>query len=260
MRKEMNSRAQGFGTPGKGITATVGLMIALSVFFLAGWAMGADGTLARLLALTLTPFQPWGLVTYPFAQSGVGIIGFLFQLLWFYWIGHQLERTTGKASLIGHFFAGTVAHGLFILLASVFTGLSGNVFGATLPIAFLTMIACAMTPDAEIRLYGILPVRMKHIAIITAVITVFTLGTGNPLFGMIASLPLLPAWLYGAGFFKVSPSRTNVTKIQEKKKENQEFDAYMNKVRGKEKTRQEKDEQERLRQLFERSMIDDPKD
>lgn len=256
----MNSRAQGFGISGKGITATVGLMMALSVFFIAGWAMGADGTLARVLALSLNPFQPWGLVTYPFAQSGVGVVGFLFQLLWFYWIGHQLERTTGKASLVGHFFAGTLIHGLFILLASVVIGVPGEAFGATLPIAFLTMIACAMTPDAEIRLYGILPVKMKHIAIITAVITVFTLGTGSPMFGILASVPLLPAWLYGAGFFKVSPNRTNVAKAKAKKQENKEFDVYMNKVRGKEKTRQEKDEQERLRQLFERSLIDDPKD
>ncbi|MBX3115283.1 MAG: rhomboid family intramembrane serine protease [Fimbriimonadaceae bacterium] len=237
--------------------ATFGLIIACTVGFLLCWIPQLAAFLIPNLGLSLGSFKIWQPLTYPFVHYGIGgyFISFIFDMLWLFWFGGILERRFGQRPLITVFFAATLLHAAFLFIAGPIAGAEeALLLTAELPIAFIVVTVCGNQPRTEICFWGI-PVKFAWIAIIKAAWVVLSLGTGNPLFGLIIGIPLLGAWFYGANkipglTFGVSPVETR----KQKKKENREFDEFMSKVRSKEKDRAE---QERLRKLFEGSIADD---
>jgi membrane associated rhomboid family serine protease len=236
---------------------TIGLIIALVVSFMFAWF--TQGAPTPLLALDTARLLPWTILTYPLADAGDGraLIFFLFLLLWLFWVGSSTERDLGSAKFAGFFALMTVLAGLFLFLGSTGLGIQYRLMGAGLPVAGLTVAWGTRNQNAQIRLYGIIPLTGKVLAILTVALTLFAYGTGAPLLGVFAVLHLAIAWAFAAnkipGYAYAKPVATYRPTKQQVERESSYFDD----VRKREK---EREERERLRKLFESSLVDDPDD
>lgn len=251
---DMRRKALGSGAP-----ATVGIIAALGVTFLLAW-FGMRSVFGDLLAFSSDQAlsRPWTLLTYPFASvgDGRGLIFFLFLLLWLWWVGSTLERSLGRSFYLATFGVLTLLGSLSMLVGGLLTGAGAVLLGPGLVVAALTMIWCAKFPEATIMLFMVVPFKGKWLAILTAALTLFGYGTGAPLLGAFALIPLALGWLFGAGKLPIgTPSRgpSRVSKSEQKKKE-VEHRSYMDSIRKKQKDREER---ERLRKLFESSISED---
>lgn len=209
-----------------------------------------------LLALNTQQLLPWTVLTFPFVNdgNGQGLLFFAIGMMWWYWVGQGLESLTGRWGLLLWFLAFSFVTGLLAFLGTLF-GLGATVLiGPFLTISCMTVIFCGRAPEQEIRFWGIIPLKLKWLALITGLMVIFGYGTGTPLFGLLLALPLVLAWFLGLGKLPISLATANVEKRKSKKVENREFDVYMSKVKAKE---QEREEKERLRKLFENSMRDE---
>jgi membrane associated rhomboid family serine protease len=206
--------------------------------------------------------QPWTILTYPLASAGYGgaALGIIFLCWWLYMIASFLESELGSWWLIGVFAIATVINGLVAILASPLQPMPLQLAGMHLPEAFLTLIWCSRNQSVCIRLFGVIPITGRLLAILVTVTVMFGYGSGMggaesraaPLFGIAVALPLLLAWLYGLDKLPLRYGllRRNPTSGKKKQKE---FDAFISNVRDREKEREEK---ERLRKLFEDSLDD----
>lgn len=217
------------GSPGNRIgPATIGLIALGSVPFLLAWFGLKQLVDWFALAPVLALARPWTLLLYPLADVGNGsaIIGVLFLSYWLYMIGSSLEKEIGTGLL-------AAATGILTLAGGLAWWLGGSL----------------MMPAA---------VQMaKWLAVLTAVVVLFISGSGAPLMGVFALLPLLLAFLYATNRIPGLKFGATVADVKSSKKQRQEFDNYMNDVYKRE---QEREERERLRRLFESSLDDDPND
>lgn len=193
----------------------------------------------------------WSVLTHPFVFTGAGgqAIWLLFSLLWLHNFGRQIESREGGRALLAVFFAGAVLHG--VLAWALFAALvkSGTWFGPFLAISFVTIYAAGANPRAQVSIMGLVTISMKVLAMGIAVLDVLYVGTSFPIIGLAVCCPLALAWFWGGKGTRL-PQRPS----KEAKKKNAEFDEFMGKVRKRE---QDRDEQERLRKLFEGSLSDD---
>ncbi len=255
----MANRTQfGRGASGGGIPQgmTMILLIVFCVSFVLSWIPQIGEPMRVWLGLTPSVFLPWTLFTYPFVGDGRGdgLLFFLIGMMWWYWVGQGLESVTGKIGLLLNFIVFALLTGLAVLAAKAMGLASTSLIGPFLPISAMTVIFCARSPEQEIRFWGIIPLKLKWLALVTLLMVIFGFGTGNPLFGLVVGLPLVLAWFYGGGKLPIRLAHSNMTKVKSKRRENKEFDIYISKVKSKEKDREER---ERLRKLFESSVEDD---
>lgn len=251
----MASRFRFQSNQSQGNQATLGLLIAMAIGFVLCWIPELGKIIIPNLGFSFSLQKFWTFFTYPFTNAGDGsqLFFFILGLLWFYSFGGMLESRIGKSSMVIHFFLAAFLHSLFAFIASTFVASPTLIVGGWLPVSFITVIVCALSPEASMS-FWMVPVKMKWMALITALLTIFSYGTGSPLFGIITAIPLLGAWFYGVGklgSLRVgeNPLEKRVTKVRA----NKEFDEFRSKVLDKEKERAEK---ERLRKLLEGSLDD----
>ena len=86
-----------------GRAGTIVLIALMATTFVLAWLTRSSVFLGGLACVGLA--QPWGFVTYPFAatMSGNALVWLLLLLLWLYWVGSDLEREIGTATLVGLF-------------------------------------------------------------------------------------------------------------------------------------------------------------
>lgn len=125
--------------------------------------------------------QIWRLVTWIISPPGGGgnIIFFAIAILFFYYpIGNALERSWGAFRYTLYIFSGMVftvigAFLLYFLTGGALTGLGMAIF-STYYISLSIFLAFALSyPDMEILLWFIIPVKMKWMAILYAVIVAY---------------------------------------------------------------------------------------
>jgi membrane associated rhomboid family serine protease len=127
--------------------------------------------------------RPWTLLTYPLVARDP--IQLLFYGLVMWWVGGSLERSWGTK-----FFA------VYCAVISVITAL-GISLGALLvnhtifldnwlTLSALIVAWCMLNPNQEIRLYGIIPILAKWLAVGTALIILFTYGRSHFALGLCA--------------------------------------------------------------------------
>lgn len=252
---DFQSRLRRSGTP-----ATFILIGVLVVSFLAAWFTMGSGRLGRLLSFELDFSQPWGLLTFPFASQGDGrdLFFFLLMILWFYFIGTSVERDLGIPKYLGFFFGSAVLAAIFMFIGSLVlpAARNGFLFGPSLVISALTVAWGFRNPRQQIMLYMIIPVSGLILAWLSIAITLFGFGSqfGSPLMGAFACLHLGVAYLFATnklpGFTYAKPA----VEYRPSKAQMEREKAYFDDVKRRE---QEREERERLRQLFERSMRDD---
>lgn len=126
--------------------------------------------------------HPWQLLTYSFFHAG--FLHLLFNMLWLYWLGKDLEREFGSIVFAGIYFGGAIAAALLtIVLHAVFPDIgwfSGPVIGASGGVVAVLAAAATFHPNVSITLFllGRIPLPMLVIGFLV-IDFLMTAGSGN---------------------------------------------------------------------------------
>lgn len=241
----------------------MGLIVGASLAFVLSW-LGLQQIFVYKLGF-LPSFaiqQPWTFISYPFSSLGDGnaLIGVIFLVWWLYGIGGTVERDMGSTR-----------YGIFVAIVTVLCSLaffigfkivpSGSgrdvpyIIGAWIPTVAITVAWGTRYPNTIVNLFMIIPVPAKVVAWVSVAIVFF--GTNNPLLAPFSLLPMVLVYFFAANKLPISYGRTYSYAQKPSKQERKREKEYFDDVKRREKQREEK---ERLRQLFERSLIEDPDD
>ena len=128
--------------------------------------------------------EVWRLITCLFVpetmDSGLGFILFVISLLFYFWVGRTLEATFGRLKFTIYYFSGVLLALLFSLGFYLIFGIPAPAELMFLNLSLFFALATLM-PDTQIRLYFILPIKIKYMAWVLAAIYVVLpiLNTGN---------------------------------------------------------------------------------
>lgn len=131
-----------------------------------------SGLLLRTLAMdpgAVLRGQIWRLVTYVLIPTS-GSFWLIISLFFYYWLGETLERLWGSAKFTVYYVSGALLTSLATLLVYFIDGISMPVYGASYVNTALFMAYALTYPDAMVRIYFILPIKMKWLAILEAVL------------------------------------------------------------------------------------------
>ncbi|MBS1724881.1 MAG: rhomboid family intramembrane serine protease [Armatimonadetes bacterium] len=239
---------------------TAVLVVLIAGAYVAAWSTGSNGLLGPL-GFTSDLSRPWSVLTFPFACAGTGreFFGILCSVLWLSFVGTWAERALGRFHLLAWFFGTAVAAAFLAYLVALATGVPASLYTAWIPVAALTGLWAGHNPSQRVLFMFVINIEAKWLALISGLVVMFAHGTGLPILGIAVALPVLVAWFAGKGAF-VRSSREVVSGRGQKAQSAKEFDEFIEKVRGKEKEREERD---RLRRLLEGTPSDgssDPED
>lgn len=124
-----------------------------------------------LTRMTLMQGQIWRLITFVFVPPSASPLFALFALYFYYMIGSGLESRWGKIKFNLYYGVGMVCAWIACLL----TGYATNTYlNLSLFFAF-----AALFPNYEVLLFGILPLKMKYLALVDVLIYVQQFLTGT---------------------------------------------------------------------------------
>ena len=112
--------------------------------------------------------EVWRIVTYVLLPDGGGIF-LLISLMFYYWLGETLERMWGSAKFTFYYVSGVLLTAAGYLLAYAIDGLSYPFWGASYVNMAMFFAYALSFPDAMVRLYFLIPIKMKWLAILDAV-------------------------------------------------------------------------------------------
>ena len=116
--------------------------------------------------------QVWRLVTFLFLPLNTSMLWFLVELYWLYIMGSNLENEWGSFKYNVYWLLGMVGTAIAAALAG---GGQGNQWlNLAMVFAFATMF-----PDYQIYLFFILPIRIKWLALLSALPVAYMLAVGN---------------------------------------------------------------------------------
>ena len=153
----------------------------LTMYLLAGYAIGylLSFTMPQLLTyFTLEPAlilkgQVWRLLSWVIIPPNDNIIFVIFMMLLYYSLGNTLESYWGAFRYNVYIFSGIL---FTVIGAFIVNGLIGGItgFGSLYSTYYINMsifLACAsIMPDYQLLLYGIIPIKMKWLAILDVVL------------------------------------------------------------------------------------------
>ena len=116
--------------------------------------------------------QVWRLVTWIFVPNTFGLIWFIFYLLFTWWMGDLIESTWGSFRLNLYYITGYLG---CTAAALIF----GQSFGNVALNTSLLYAAGTIAPELQIMLFGIVPLRLKWVALFSAVLLGLTMVTGD---------------------------------------------------------------------------------
>lgn len=177
-----------FGVPGLMKYIVIGNVV---VYLL---DMYSNYTATRLLGFwpgLILQGQIWRLVTFLIVPESMSLIWFAVALFFYYFLGTTLEQEWGTAKFTLFYLTGAVLTAVAGFIGGLFLGSYQYMFST--PIAtmgsvnFSLFLAFAtLYPDAQIRVYFIIPVKAKWLAVFYVALTFFN---------VIASLSYLPVTL-----------------------------------------------------------------
>ena len=153
----------------------------LTMYLLAGYAIGylLSFTMPQLLTyFTLEPAlilkgQVWRLLSWVIIPPNDNIIFVIFMMLLYYSLGNTLESYWGAFRYTVYIFSGIL---FTVIGAFIVNGLIGGITGfgslySTYYISMSIFLACAsIMPDYQLLLYGIIPIKMKWLAVLDVVL------------------------------------------------------------------------------------------
>lgn len=172
----------------------------LMIYLIAAYCVGfvlykvAPGILSYLV---LSPYhilhgQIWRLVTWIFMPTDSNILFLMIMAMFYYQLGTALERTWGTFRFNVYIFGGMIftVIGAFILYVifyfiygsgmaetasyAIASGISTNYINMSIFLAFAVMY-----PNMQVMLYFIIPIRMKWMALVYGVLTLYDFIVSN---------------------------------------------------------------------------------
>lgn len=145
---------------------------AMAIIYIADGIIGLMGGVSLISYLEfdryaiIHSFQIWRVVTFIFIPSGDNILWAIL-MMYFYWvIGRALEKEFGAFRFNLFYFLGAV----LALIAGFITGYTTNSYlNLSLFLAFAIFY-----PNFEVRLFFILPIKVKYMAIVYAIVIGFS--------------------------------------------------------------------------------------
>lgn len=110
-------------------------------------------------------FQLWRLVTYMFLHAGMMHI--LFNMLFLWWFGSDLEKVWGSAAFLRYYFVTGIGGSLFHLLQP---NSSIPVIGASGAVMGILLAYGLKWPNRTVLLWFVIPIKMKWLVILSVVI------------------------------------------------------------------------------------------
>ena len=174
----------------------------LTMYLLAGYAIGylLSFTMPQLLTyFTLEPAlilkgQVWRLLSWVIIPPNDNIIFVIFMMLLYYSLGNTLESYWGAFRYNVYIFSGIL---FTVIGAFIVNGLIGGItgFGSLYSTYYINMsifLACAsIMPDYQLLLYGIIPVKMKWLAILDVVLLAVDVVQGGLIIRIVIIASLL---------------------------------------------------------------------
>ncbi|MBX3120390.1 MAG: rhomboid family intramembrane serine protease [Fimbriimonadaceae bacterium] len=249
---DFQSNARRLGAP-----VTVALVVLIIVTFLAQFVAPKSFPIRDWAYFTVDGIsRPWSLLSYPFAANE--IFSVLFAALWLWGIGASVEREMGSVRFGISWAAFSVLSALCLFVGARIVGVDAPLAGAWVALGAVTVIWGTRNPDAPLTLLFVLPLTGRWIAWLAGVFAFFSTDAKLALF---AALPLILAYFFAAnklplaftkGAARPFQKSQGATKVRGAGVYSQE---YFDEV---EKREREREEKERLKKLFEKSLIQDP--
>ena len=117
---------------------------------------------------------PWTLLTYPILNPD--LLSLLLEALWLWFVGGSLERSWGSKKFAVFLLSAVGITGLVMTLTELFLvpgGIGLPVGGLLLPLVAITWAWSVLYPSQEMLLFGIIPIRARWTAWLTAVLAVY---------------------------------------------------------------------------------------
>jgi len=168
------------------ILINVGVFVLLHLVAIAGLLFNAGGDIVQWIGvptnLWLLARRPWTLLSYMFAHYG--LLHILFNMLWLYWLGRIFMEFFSPKQLAGLYLLGGWGGALLYLLAyNVFPYFQGQphsfLIGASASVIAVVVATAVYVPDYKIGLLFLGEVSIKWVAIVTVVIDLVGLESGN---------------------------------------------------------------------------------
>jgi membrane associated rhomboid family serine protease len=167
------------------ILTLIGFLINKPVFHLTEW-FAVPASLSELI------YKPWTVLTYMFLHEGLWHI--LFNMLMLYFTGIIFNQYLGENKITGVYILSGLSGALLYLIAyNVFPvfALEKEVavcLGASASVIGILVATATYVPNLEVRLFGILPVKLKWIAIVLILLDFINLPKDGNAGGHIAHL------------------------------------------------------------------------
>lgn len=174
------------------------------VFYLvAMYAVGYVVQLFRpeaLMYLTLEPYyimqgQVWRLITWMMIPPEYNLFFALIMIYFYCSIGHSLEQVWGTYRLNVYMFSGLFftllgSFGLYAILGAGSLG-SGFLFSTSYINMSLFLAYAATFPDMQVFLFFLLPIKVKYLGIIYAILLIVSCIQGGPIIWVVIGSSLL---------------------------------------------------------------------
>jgi hypothetical protein len=193
--------------------------------------------------------DPWTVLTYPWAldplASPMSLVMLFLLVSWLVQFGTSVEREMSSRRFVWLWIVFTVIPGI------IFFACNGTLAGPWVPATAIIVAWGARNIHSSVMLYGILPLSGLWLAVLASFGVVFGYGQANPAAGLLTIIPLGLAWCYARELFPFRfsaglPSRGE--KVTYVRGATNYKDDYFENVKQRE---MEREEQERLRKLFE---------
>ncbi len=127
--------------------------------------------------------EVWRFFTYIFTFScqyqflGNSLLGAVFSIMFYYWVGTLLEKTWGTCRFNLYYFSGILLAGVYALLIDLIFNINASAFMSAHYLNLsLFLAAASLLPDAQIQLWGIIPLKMKWMAWLDMGFTLYFVG------------------------------------------------------------------------------------
>lgn len=133
--------------------------------------------------LKLLIFKPWTLISYMFLH--VQFLHILFNMLWLYWFGKIFIQFLDEKQFIStYIFGGLAGAFLYILAFNVFPVFqnvlpSSMAIGASASVLAIVIAISTYVPNYTIFLLFFGPIKIKYIALISVIIDILMIKSGN---------------------------------------------------------------------------------
>lgn len=162
------------------------LIVANVLTYLAIVLFRANALLELTFNTALAPQRPWTVLTHAIIGSYANVISVLFAGYWLWIAGGSLERSWGTRTYGVYFFIMSAISAAGLFVGSYVSGVPSGTGGLWLPLAGATVAFAMLNPEQQILFFFLIPMKLKYLAIIDAVIVLVAYGRESPVLGIFA--------------------------------------------------------------------------